>query len=439
MRVRQRIWPATLLGIGLGVALIADPYPATSASDPANAASASAPSVGTTETVSEQAEDVSAIFDGSGLPAHVVVGWGGHVTAVWYRPSATSVRSGRLYASVRGTGGVWSTPLRVSQRISLHLPYDVAAGAESVVSVVWSARVNGTQRVFESHRDGAGWSPRIRLGKGTDPRVVVDGRGRTTVMWISHRKPHLATRTPAGVWSDTRVFRTRGFVFTSALATNRAGDVVALWGEGNSHGHRTRASWKGHSSRTWRSATTVSTRVVAEDGLELGMDRKGRVLAIWQAASDLGDGHVWWTHRSLAGRWSPVQAIAGNIGHLDEFVNGGLSVNSHGRALAWWDGEGSFAARYRPGHGFGAASRVNGIDAEGSPLLTPDGTAVIAGLRSANGQQRVAYRRQNRGQPWSRIQGLDPAEAMNAVGSRGRRMVILFQAQGLRARVINLR
>jgi hypothetical protein len=119
-----------------------------------------------------------------------------------------------------------------------------------------------------------------------------------------------------------------------------------------------------------------------------------------------------------------------------------LSLNRHGKGLARWiaDIGGTYVARYRPGHGFGPPVHVsgrsgNGFVAEGAPLLTSGGTAAVAGQM---GLDRVAYRWQAPGQPWSAFQRLGASEAVNDVGARGDRMVILFQEQGLRARVIDV-
>lgn len=441
--MRREIWSATMLGMVLGgTALVVDTQPASSTPDPLSATSgavSSAPSVGPTETVSEQAQDVAFTNDGLGLWARVVVGWGGRVTAVWYRPDAdVGFRAGRLFASVRRVGGVWSDPVAVSPTFSWPSGdrMDVAAGQGRAVSVVWTAPFEGAMRVFEAHRDGSAWSTPLMLGKGREPRVVMDGLGNTTVLW-SHRAPHVVTRTPDGVWSSPHVF-TGGTDYPHALAANRAGDEALLWTQG---ALRMEAAFRVRTRHTWPRAVRVPTNAVDYVGAGLAVDPEGRVLAAWARGG--GGGHVWWTSRSLTGRWSPAQKIVGDVGKIGEYGWLDLSVNRHGRGLVRWiaDTGGTYVARYRPGHGFGAPVRLSRdrwpyLVAEGSPLLTADGTAVVAG---AMGLNRLAYRWQAPGQPWSAVQGLGSSQAVNAVGTRGARMAILFQEQGLRARVIDVR
>lgn len=448
MVLRRGIWSATVLGMALGgSALAVDPQPAASASDPPPAATATStasatPSVGPTETVSVQAQDVAETNDGVGLWARVVVGWGGQVTAVWYRPDAdTGFRRGRLFASVRGAGGVWSDPVAVSQPFSFPEGdrLDVAAGRGKAVSVVWAVGLEGATRVFEAHRDGPGWSSPIALGKGESPRVVMDGLGNTTVLW-SHRAPHVVTRSPDGVWSTPRVF-TGGVDDPHALAANRAGDEALLWTQNSTRSTRMKAAFRAPTSQTWPRPATFSTRAVDYVGAGLAVDPEGRVLAAW-ARSDPGRGHVWWTRRSLAGRWSPVRQIAGDVGRIGDYGYLDLSLNRHGSGLVRWIAYygGTYVARYRRGHGFGAPVRLSRdrfptLEAVGSPLLTGDGTAVVAG---GVGNHRVGYRWQARGQSWSAIQRLGASQAINAIGARGSRMAILFQEHGLRVRVIDV-
>jgi len=435
-----------VIGLTAGMAVqVVDPSPAGSTPGPRSVTSragSSAPSVGLTETVSEQAQDVAFNNDGLGLWAQVVVGWGGRVTAVWYRPDADlGFRAGRLFASVRGAGGVWSNPLAVSPTFSFPDGdrFDVAAGRGKAVSVVWTAPFEGARRIFEAHRDGPGWSSPFLLSKGTSPRVVMDGLGDTTVLW-AHRAPHVSTRTPDGVWSAPHAF-TGGRGSPQALAGNRAGHQTVLWTQWRrDNSTRMRAAYRARPTHTWPHAVTVPNRFPDYRQSDLAVDPHGRVLAAWATNGHHG-GNVRWNRRSLAGRWSPTHTIAGDTGKIGEYGWLDLTVNRRGRGLIRWitDGGDTYVARYRPGHGVGAPvhlSRDRGpwFLAEGSPLLTADGTAVVAGDLG----DRVAYRWQTRGQAWSPLQRIGASEAVNAVGARGARMVVLFQNQGLHARVIDV-
>ncbi len=424
---------ATLVGMAMGVAtLAAASGPAVSAAAGTSAEGGqppvAAPVVGGEEVVSVQAEDVEFTGDGRGLPAKVVVGWGGRVTAVWYRPDAeVGYGGGRLYASVREDGGTWSEPVALSEPF----PYpsgrrfDAAAGASSSVTVVWSARVDGSNQIFESHREATGGSSPVVLDRGIEPLVTMDGRGEATVLW-QRGGIRVATRSAAGHWSTPRRFTTTGGWTPAELATNRAGDKAAVWRQDQG----LRAAYRDRTSVEWPRAVTVPGKYFEQ--VALAVDRKGRALAAWSTPRA-----VWWTRRSLTGHWSPARKIAGDVGQIGEWGWMDLTVNKQGHGLLRWVAQvyDTYVARYRPGHGFQKARRLGpSFEAEGSPALTGVGTAAVAGQTGF----QVAYRWQAPGEDWSALTSLGSAQAVNDVGTRERTMAVLFQREGLRVRIIDL-
>ena len=374
---RLQILSASMLGMVLGGALLVDPQPAASTQHLPTRVSgvlAATPSVGPTETVSEGAVDVANTNDGVGLPAKVVIGWGGQVTAVWYRPDAdVGFRGGRLFASVRDTAGVWSNPVAVSQAFAypFGVRFDVAAGRGPAASIVWTARFDGANYVFEAHRDEIGWSSPSMLGRGNrnEPRVVMDGHGNTTALWY-RRGPRVATRPADGAWSAPRVFRRGGGSPPWALTANRAGDEALVWRVDNG----LRATFRARTSNHWTRAVAVPGRV--GDFVALAIDRRGRALAAWSTA-----GSIQWARRSLHGRWSSARKIPGDVGRIGEYGWLDLSVNRRGRGLVRWTADtGTYVARYQPGAGFRRAVHLGRLfRAEDSPLLTAGRTAIVAG------------------------------------------------------------
>jgi hypothetical protein len=397
----------------------------------------SSPSVGSTEIVSLNSKDAVA---GEDLDARVVVGWGRRVTAVWARGGSAGARDSRLFASVRGRRGVWSDAVALTKPFNVNgQQFDVAAGRKNQVSVVWSARRRGGHtHIFEVHRQGNGWSRPEPFGRGHVPRVTVDGTGETTVAWF-HKGTTVASRRAGGTWT-TRRYESPGWGWGLNVASNRGGDEIAMWDRVS---HDCVCMWTAFKSKTsvhWSRPHRIYGEPLDDHDPALGPFRSGRVLAAWTWSSS---NHVLWTKRSLAGRWSPQQHIRGRVGIIEERGGTALAVVGHGRALLRWtsDGGGTFVSRYRSGRGFGKPVRLTNsrhfFEAVGPPMLSTDGTAVVAGEMGS--PRRVAYRWQLPGQPWSPLQRLDPMEYMIAVDTRHTRLAVLFGNQGIRARMIDLR
>jgi hypothetical protein len=399
----------------------------------------SVPSVGPAEVVSSQPADST---NEDSITAQVVVGWGGQVTAVWFRDSR--LRS-NLFASVRGDDGVWSDPVQVSKPgvDNNDIWVDVAAGRGSHVSAVWRAKGSGGhQQVLEAHREGGGWSEPHRVGRadlGTRPDVAIDGRGETTVAWL-HRGTRVASRSPDGAWSAVRRYVRPGGAFQVNVAANRSGDEVLMWD--NIIAGTCICMWTAFKKRGatgWGRAVSVPGH---EEGFyfdpALGVFASGRVLAAWSGARP---DRLVWTRRSPAGHWARPQQVPGRIFGIDEDGGVVLGVGAKGRALAVLGARysGTWVARYRVGRGFGKTVRLSkrrtSFEARGAPLMTADGTAVVAGQMFPD---RVAYRWQAPGQDWSPLQRLDPTDEVASVAGRGTRMAVLFRKDGLRARIIDV-
>jgi hypothetical protein len=221
------------------------------------------------------------------------------------------------------------------------------------------------------------------------------------------------------------------------VAANRAGDTVLMWDNISRTCICTWAAFKPRQKTPWGHAVSVPGYGFYFDPA-LGVFPSGRVLAAW---SDVRPDQLLWTRRSLSGHWSRPRQAPGHIFGIDEGGGVDLDVSRHGRAVAVLGARysGTWVARYRAGHGFGTAVRLTNnrtfFDAYGAPLLTTDGTAVVAGQMFPD---RVAYRWQAQGQPWSPLQRLDPTDEVTSVSSRGTRLAVLFRNQGFRARIIDV-
>lgn len=386
-------------------------------------AASSVPSVGPTETVSDHRRDAKGT-------TRIAVGWGGRVTAVWYRhPPTDSGSGGRLFASVRRRDGVWSALVPISSRNQGARTVDVAAGRGGQVSVVWVARRNGRRLVVETHREQGEWTTPQRLGRGIRPKVVVDGDRQTSVMWFG-RRMQVASRDASGDWVR-RIFVRGGTPISYDLATNRAGDEVAIW-------NAVTVSRSRHSA-AWSDVETLPF-VMANNEYDpaLGVFPDGRALATWNYAEE-----VFWARRSPWGRWRRPNEFVRTPGEIEQGGSMATAVTRTGHALIQWNASygGTVVSRYRPGEGFGRPIRLTKgtgyfVAAYRAVLLAPDGAALVAGEDRHVG----AYRWQKGpGRPWRPVRKLGAPSGLSWVDARGTRMAVLFHDDtGLRARIIDL-
>ena len=389
------------------------------------------------ETVSEQAQDAEA-YDW--LPAQVVIGWGGDVTAVWYRPAVgrRGFLEGRLISSRRTGPGVWSVPAPVSAPFELNeQSFDVAAGADGRVSVVWSARAGGSQEVLEAHRGRGLWSAPVRVGSGSMPQVAVDGAGDTSVVWFGP-SPRVASRPAGGPWGRPTVFADNGDDFATDIVTNRAGDTVAMWRQVSGPVRGAGAVFRGRDATAWPPIEDVLSPSFDHNGPALVIRPDGQVLAAWTLPRD-----VVWTGRSRAEGWEPLQRIEGRVGYMEEYGRLDLSVNRYGQALAvWLTDVDTWTARYAPERGLvnpvRLTTRRDFFRSAGPPLLTASGTAVVVGEVFDDKGPRFAYRWQEPGGAWG-LERRNRVEDVIAVGARGSRLAAMVSDDGLHVAMLDVR
>jgi len=117
--------------------------------------------------------------------------------------------------------------------------------------------------------DGGGWTHPVLIGRGSDPVVAVDGRGRVTVAWTagSGRAVVAARRSAQGVWSaPVRLTSRAAYVVADpVLAVDDRGDAVVAWSSRDQAGERwrVRAAYRPADGR-WGPPAAVS----AADGTQ---------------------------------------------------------------------------------------------------------------------------------------------------------------------------
>lgn len=264
---------------------------------------------------------------------------------------------------------------------------------------------------------------------------------------------------------------------TPRIASNGAGDIVAIWREVDGDTSAIRAAFR-PAGESWGSAQRISTPVLATESPRVAMDKAGNAVAVWQRSSGHDSvvqaairpaGGAWsepedfsgpgevafnadvaakagqmtavWTvlrerrtvvessSRTVAGSWAPVQTLSGPIGNTTAAV---VAVDDQGAAVASWRwSNGVFlvvqaAVRSKDGV-WSAPEVVSGPGRSASqPQIAMDssGNAIVAWLRS-NGSwtvAQVAYR--TAGRDWEATHNLSER------GGNARRLDLAMNSRG---------
>ena len=371
-------------------------------------------------------------------PAVIRVRPGGSAVAAWI--ADTTVNSGPLMVARRRSNGQWTAPLQlVGAPPRGFAAYDVAVGPRGMASVVWEQRVGDRWRVKESHLRSGTWTPAQALGTGIRPRVTIDGRGTTTVVW-SGRGIRSARRAQTGPWRFAAVTRS-GTADELRISSNTDGDVVVAWLHGtlaSSSLRRHGARWS--EARTWRPARRDRSFLW---GLQTAIGAEGRALVMWsttgiwrEAQSEYAN-FVAWSRSTTSGTWSPSRKLTESLGE-----DGGdltLSMSGSGSAVAAWTqvhrtGSPSrlWAARFRPDGTWGARLSVaSGSARRPAAFMDRHGKAHVV----AEVGRRILAVEQSSGRPWGTGTVIASGDLFEAAG-RAEHLLALYAPRpgsGLRA------
>lgn len=421
-----------LLALGLAVPSFAVATPSLSAgtvSDAPRVSSAARASWGPEEVVADTAFPT----DQQELPPVVRVRTGGSAVAAWFADIQGG--NGPLMVARRRSSGHWTAPLQLAEAPLRGLAvFDVAVGPPGFASVVWQQRVGDRWRVKESHLRAGTWTAAQALGTGIGPRVTIDGRGTTTVVW-SNQGIRSARHAQTGPWRFAPVTRS-GTAYLLQVSSNTDGDLVVAWLHDalvSSSLRRHGARWSG--TRTWRPDRRDRAPLT---GLQTTIGSDGRALVvwsttgIWREAQGKYANYLGWSRSIPSGTWSPSRKLTTSLGE-----DGGdltLSMNGSGAALAAWQQTpftGSpthvWAARFRPDGTWGPPLR---IASSGRPAAFMDrrGTAHVV----AQSRRRILAFNQSSGRPWGAGSIIATGHLFDAAG-RGERLIVLYPGAGLRA------
>lgn len=354
-----------------------------------------------------------------------------------------------VHVRERRATGSWRTPRVVSDPLTgRHARLDVAVGRGRVASLVWTDELEGERVVVEAHHTPGGWSDPQVLGRGTGPRVVVDGHGNTTVAWRSHGV--VVTRRPAvGTWGTPHRLAGRAS-WGLDLAGNSAGDLVATWVSAG----RIRAVTKPR-GRGWRPVSTRMRIGELPAYSSLGpprarMDSSGAALVVWSTIeldrrTELYRSGVVWS-RSHGKRWSGSSYLCHDLGEAGALLD--VAMNGRGQGLVAW------RANRGGGDDVQGWLEVRRLRTDGSwgprAVLTPrrsiepgrawvdrfGGAHVVVDVYGAAGSGLTAFR-QPRGRAWDGGVRIGRGSGLDASGA-GHRWTVIWIARHLESRTLDV-
>lgn len=372
-----------------------------------------------TVATARTADGVMAVWripGGSLLAAHYIpdAGWEPPVlvgTDVASRPSIAASASGHVIVAWRSEDGSppdtvrashfspgagWSLEVRVDTEASRYLgDLDVAIDDAGNATVIWGWNDLWSRRL---RADGT-WEPPVRIAHHDDfddpprdsgpevahavlgPRLVVDGAGVATAVWLHHNTAALlaSQRAAGGTWSAPVAISGDGHAGHAELVADDAGAVTAMW-LASANGGTLRSTRL--TGGAWSEPVTVYDRFAS--GVRLAADASGAVTALWRTEHQQG-----FASRFVpGGGWGPPVMVT-PVGHGAPAiaVDADGTVTSVWEMYATWhqDPQLVFAARrFVPGAGPGAGWQpiaVIGAHPTGQTLgpqlsVTADGTAV---------------------------------------------------------------
>jgi RTX calcium-binding nonapeptide repeat (4 copies) len=266
----------------------------------------------------------------------------------------------------------------------------LAAAVALVVFFPTSAA--GELQPSDISRDGA---------SGSTPRIASDGAGNIVAVWREvdgdASAIRAASRPAGGTWSSAQRISTPAAATESPkLAMDKLGNAVAVWQRSTGHDSVVQAAIR-PAGGAWSPAQDLSAPGEAAFNADVALEA-GQMTAVWMVMSGRQTA-IETSSRAVDGSWSPAVTISGPIGNTSAPV---VAVDDEGAALAAWRwSDGAFlvvqaAARSRAGV-WSPPQILSGPGRSASqPLIAMDasGNALVAWLRY-NGSwtaAQVAYR-----------------------------------------------
>jgi LPXTG-motif cell wall-anchored protein len=313
----------------------------------------------------------------------------GLVTAVWFQSDGSNFV---IRSSTSQSGGVWSTPVTLSEPGGDALDPQLTVDSTGLVTAVWH-RDNGTNTIIQSRtsQSGGAWStPTVDLSapgqSAAESQVTVSSAGLVTAVWTrsngSNRIVQSRTSQSGGAWSTpTADLSAPGQTAAAPQVTvDSTGLVTAVWTRSNGS-NTIIQSRTSQSGGAW-STPTVDLSATGANDPQVTVSSTGLVTAVWRRNDGSNDIIQSRTSQS-GGAWSTPTA--------DLSATGGgsftpqLAVSSTGLVTAVWPRfNGSrFVIQSSTSQSGGAWSIPVNLSEPGGDALAPQLTVDSTGLVTA--------------------------------------------------------
>jgi hypothetical protein len=280
---------------------------------------------------------LSAPGEGADSPG-VAIDPAGDAVAVWRRYDGTDEI---IQASTRPAGGVWQSPVGISEAGENAYRPQVAIDAAGEAVAVWQ-RTDGVHLIVQAASRAAGgpWGPAVDLSAAgedsVEAQIAVDPAGDAIAVWESYVAPNeviqAAERPAGGAWQlPVDLSESTKEASLPAVAIDPAGDAVAVWEvlEGGSYVVQAADLMAG---RAWQAPVDLSTPGHDSEEARAAIDPAGNAVAIW-AYFD-GTHYVVQSSTQNAGStWQPAVELSAPG---EDAFEPEVAVDPDGDAVASW-------------------------------------------------------------------------------------------------------
>lgn len=277
----------------------------------------------------------------------IVMDGKGDVTAVW---RCSTERQRGIWACHRIGESGWRTPRRIHREDKGEV-FDprVAMNSRGDTVVVWQGSNGLRNDIWACYRQPDGdWSSPIQVSDAgvsdaAAPQVAMDDRGNAVVVW--RQFDGLCTsiwtnRFQVGEgWGRVSMIGTdrSATAFDPQVVMNPAGDAIVLWTQAAGRGQSVILASHYRPSLGWRPPLSVSAPGDQMALLpQISIDESGNAVAVWDECGGRRS-RVMASHYLLGAGWArPIPIDAGTLSDMGNAFGGRVAMNDEGGAVAVW-------------------------------------------------------------------------------------------------------
>ncbi|MDB6105106.1 MAG: hypothetical protein JWO52_5105 [Gammaproteobacteria bacterium] len=305
----------------------------------------------------------------------------GDAAAVWRRLDGQVTRT---WSNRYTAGSGWGTAVAIGPDMGPAAPGpvrnpQVAIDANGNALAVWPQADGGNIRIWSNHyTTGMGWgtagSIEVNASTGASdvsavPQIKFDANGNSIALWERSDGVHSrvwSNRYTVGAGWNTAAIPiddNGGEAGSAQIAFDANGDAIAVWDQLDNAGFHIWASRYTAAAGSWSTAQMIqSDDVVQAFGPQIGIDRAGNALVVWNQSHGAMQTEIW------ANRYAAANGGWGTAGRISDTAGGAgtphIATDANGDALVVWpqfDNSTSSSVRwnrYTASTGWGTAAQI---------------------------------------------------------------------------------